>query len=215
MFTKKFLNSLSAIVIILGSHVFGQTTPSVTQNAKKSSCSNIVALAGDVKIDCSTLTPAQQKIIENIPALLHKILANQLDPDAVMSKLEEILHVVNPNLPKRTYACNGSWVSQSPDVNGLTYSFSPQGYVDPSVSEMGELTIAHQYQELLKVCTAQIVSKPEWLTPRLFCAFAYEGMGNITKAKEMLAAYDIQKGPAYDGADGCRNFSNSLHASLK
>ncbi len=33
MFTKRFLNSLSAIVIVLGSQAFGQTLPSVTQDA--------------------------------------------------------------------------------------------------------------------------------------------------------------------------------------
>jgi len=76
---------------VLGSQAFGQTLPSVTQDAKNSSCSNIVALAGDVKIDCSSLTPAQQKIIESIPSILHKILANQVDAETILSKLDGCL----------------------------------------------------------------------------------------------------------------------------
>jgi hypothetical protein len=49
-----------------------------------------VALAGNVDIKCSSLTPAQRKIIEGIPAILNKILANQLDTEAVMAKLDEM-----------------------------------------------------------------------------------------------------------------------------
>jgi hypothetical protein len=81
---------LSAALSLPTSTAIGQNPPTVTQEAKGSPCSNIVALVGDVKLDCSSLTPAQQKIIESIPAVLHKILANHLDPDAVMGKLDEL-----------------------------------------------------------------------------------------------------------------------------
>lgn len=94
------LKSLSALMLASGGlQALGQAPPSVKQDAKNASCSNIVALAGNVNLDCSSLTPAQQKLIESIPALLHKILANQLDPNAVMEKLNEIhkdiLHIQN------------------------------------------------------------------------------------------------------------------------
>jgi hypothetical protein len=69
--------------------------------------------------------------------------------------------------------------------------------------------------KLLKVCTAEIESKPEWLTPRLFCAIAYGSLGNTAKAKEMLAVYDAGKGPAYDGDASCKQMSDVLHANLK
>jgi hypothetical protein len=64
--------------------------PTIKQEAKDSSCTNIVALTGNVNINCSSLTPAQRKIIDSIPALLNKIFVNQLDPEAVMTKLDEM-----------------------------------------------------------------------------------------------------------------------------
>jgi hypothetical protein len=88
------LKSLSALILASGGlSAFGQSTatPSVTQDAKNSSCSNIVALAGNVEVNCSSLTPAQKKLIESIPGLLHKIIADQLDPQVVMTKLDEII----------------------------------------------------------------------------------------------------------------------------
>jgi hypothetical protein len=90
MFPNRFLSSLSAIFVILCGPVLCQTVPSITQDAKNSSCSNIVALVGSVSLDCSSLTPEQQKLIESIPALLRKMLAEQLDPKLVMEKLDEI-----------------------------------------------------------------------------------------------------------------------------
>jgi hypothetical protein len=91
MFPSRFLSSLSAVVIVLCGPIIGQTVPSITQDAKNSSCSNIIALVGSVTLDCSSLTPAQQKIIDGIPSLLHKIIAQQLDPQLVMEKLDEII----------------------------------------------------------------------------------------------------------------------------
>ena len=46
--------------------------------------------------------------------IMNKILANHLDPDAVMAKLNEILHAVNPNAPKITYTFDGSERLESP-----------------------------------------------------------------------------------------------------
>ena len=91
------LKSLSVLALAFGNPAFCQSTatPNVKQDAKNSSCSNIVALAGNVKIDCKSLTPAQQKLIESIPSLLNKILVRQLDPDAVRTMLENIQSQVN------------------------------------------------------------------------------------------------------------------------
>jgi hypothetical protein len=72
-----------------GAH--GQSMPNLEQNSAKSACSNIVALSGDVNINYSSLTPQQKKTLDTIPAILRKILANQIDTKAVMDKLDEIL----------------------------------------------------------------------------------------------------------------------------
>ncbi len=87
---KRSLNVvLTLSFIATGAH--GQSMPNLEQNSAKSACSNIVALSGDVNINCSSLTPQQKKTLDTIPAILRKILANQIDTKAVMDKLDEIL----------------------------------------------------------------------------------------------------------------------------
>jgi len=85
--------ALEVILALLATATYGpsQTPSTVTQKSKDSACSNIVALAGNVDVKCSSLTPAQQKIIDCIPGVLNKILSNQLDVSLVMAKLDELL----------------------------------------------------------------------------------------------------------------------------
>jgi hypothetical protein len=164
-----------------------------------------------IQINCGIGKDQGQKMI----AILNKILADRLDADVVMAKLDEILHAVNPNLPTKAYFCNGSWRSIGIGANSgmqMNANFAP----DPSLAEMANLTNTNnQYEKLLKVCSFQIESNPDWLTPRLFCAIAYRSLGNTAKAKEMLEAYDARKGPAYDGDDNCKKISDFLHANLR
>lgn len=94
----------SVAIAFSGVLVFSQTTPSIKQEAKNASCSNIVALAGNATVNCSSLTPRQQKIIESIPSVLNEILTNQLDPDKVMAKLDEIekgIEQIRAQTPRR------------------------------------------------------------------------------------------------------------------
>ncbi len=162
-------------------------------------------------ISCGIGKEQGQKML----AILNKILANRIDTDAVMTKLDEILHAVNPNLPTKIYFCGGGWRSQGPSANvGLMMTMNSSN--DPSLQQMIDLANARptEDQELLKVCTSQIESKPEWLTPRLFCAIAYARIGDKTKMKEMLDAYDSRKGPAYDDDKFCQQLSSVAHSAL-
>lgn len=68
----------------------GQLAQKVQQKSESSTCSNIVALTGNVNINCSNLTPEQKKELDKIPGILKKILANQLPADEVMKKLDEM-----------------------------------------------------------------------------------------------------------------------------
>jgi hypothetical protein len=191
---------------------WAQAQPSVKQEAKDSACSNIVALSGNVSINCSSLTAAQRKLIESIPAVLNKILSNQLDPDAVMEKLDEILKAVNPNVPAKTYFCNGQWRTAGP---GPSAAFQiTLGGDDRAFQEMAQLNNSHEYAELLKFCRTQIDSAPEWLTPYLFCSLGHLALGNSLKAREMLSYYDSKTGPAYESPP-CRQMSDYLHQRLQ
>ncbi len=143
--------------------------------------------------------------------ILNKILQNQLDPQAVIAKLDEILKAVNPNLPTRTYFCNGQWRTAGPGKNaGFEINM---GGDDSVFQQMARLNNSRQYADLLKICLSQIQSAPEWLTPRLFCGLAYLGLGDKVKAKEMLKEFDSKTGPAYD-AEACNQITTFLHASL-
>jgi hypothetical protein len=186
-------------------------TPSVKQESKDSTCSNIVALAGNVDIKCSSLTPAQRKIIEGIPAILSKILANQLNTEAVMAKLDEILKAINPNIPSKTYFCDGIWRTSGPSANAAV-AISIGGD-DHAFQTIIRLQNAGKHKELLEFCLAQIQSTPEWLTPKLFSALAYLALGDSEKAKAMLAEFESKAGDAYD-TDGCKQASEYLHEQL-
>jgi hypothetical protein len=44
-------------------------------------------------------------------------LLHQLDPDALMAKLDEILKVVNPNIPAKRISANGQWRTAGPGAH--------------------------------------------------------------------------------------------------
>ncbi len=201
--------TIVGIALLAITQSFAQSTPTKQQAGD---CSiNDVGSNNQLTIDCRGISKEQgQKIL----AILNKMLANQIDADKVMAKLDEILHAVNPNLPTKAYFCKGGWRSVGPGPN-IGIQMTMNGGEDPSGQQMAKLADAGQFKELLKVCTAQIESKPEWLTPRLFCGLAYAEMGDNVKAKEMVKAYDDGKGPAYDGDSFCRQFSDLVHSKLK
>jgi hypothetical protein len=87
--------SLVLALSLLAIATHSQSTVKVDQNSDKSPCSNIVALAGNVNINCSTLSPDQQKLLARIPTLLNKILTNQGDPKIISDKLDEILEALS------------------------------------------------------------------------------------------------------------------------
>jgi len=145
--------------------------------------------------------------------IMNRIIANQLDPDAVMTKLDEILKAVNPNLAAKTYFCNGQWRTAGPSASAAFAIM--MGGDDSIFQNMIQLNNSRQYSGLLKLCAAQIQSTPEWLTPRLFCALAYLGIGDKEKARSMFAEFEVKTGPAYDDADACKQMAAFLRANLQ
>jgi hypothetical protein len=122
MTTKISLIGLSFICVSWLSYAQA-TKPEIQQKADHSKCSNIVALSGNVSIKCSAMTPEQQRLIEKLPQLLNKILANQLDPDTIMKKLDEI--EAAQKAPQTVIAPNGigsiGGTLINPQVNNFGY----------------------------------------------------------------------------------------------
>jgi hypothetical protein len=149
-------------------------------------------------------------------AILNKILADRLDTNAVMAKLDEILKGMNPNVAPKVYMCNGTWRSAGPGVadDGVpsVLMINTGGDTKP-FKEMIQLNNSGDYAGLLNACLAAIKSTPEWLTPRLFCSIAYLETKDETNAREMLAEFDAKTGPYYTVGE-CRQMSDYLHANL-
>jgi hypothetical protein len=185
-------------------------TPQTGRAITTGSCSPAVTGNNNqFRITCQGITKEQGAKMVNI---LNTILANQLDPKVVMSKLDEILHAVNPNLLIKTYFCDGTYRQTGPAANvGFLVNVAGD---DKAFQEMVTLNNAQKWDDLLKECLVQIESAPEWLTPRLFCGMAYQGLGNKVKAKEMLTEFDSRTGPSY-AVDGCKQMSDHLHATLQ
>lgn len=188
---------------------FAQTTQTGQATASGPCSPAVTGSDNQFTINCQGIGKEQgQKMLD----ILNKILANQLDPEAVMTKLDEILRAVNPNVPTKTYLCNGQWRAAGPGTDAaLELS---RGGDDSAFQEMFRLNNSGQYPELLKTCLAQIDSTPEWLTPRLFCALAYVATGDKVRAKAMMKEFDSKTGPAYDfGA--CHQMTVYLHNQLQ
>lgn len=82
----------------------------IQQKADKSLCANVVALTGDVNLNCSTLSPSQAKAIKEIPAILKLALANQQYLSDILAKLEEVSRKspLAVSSSEQTQNCNGS-----------------------------------------------------------------------------------------------------------
>ena len=113
----------------------GQSNPTVNQTGKHGSCINIVALSG-AKVDCSHLTPAQSKALENIPTILKMALENQTYLEEILKRLNEVSTNPPPVVCKDNANCGvstgqtggitaGQIVNQEPitwyEWNGVTH----------------------------------------------------------------------------------------------
>src|SRR5258707_3323058 len=204
----KKMAEIVGIILVGIAQLFAQSKPPTQQHAGDCSI-NSIGSNNQFTIDCRGISKEQgQKML----AILNKILANQLDPDAVMAKLDEILKAVNPNIPAKTYFCNGQWRVAGPGAHaGFEINM---GGDESAFQTMLFLNNSRQYADLLKACIAQVSSSPEWLTPRLFCGLAYLGTGDKARAKDMLTDFDSRTGPSYN-VDACPQMSDYLHKVLQ
>jgi hypothetical protein len=134
-----------------------------------------------VSIDCRGVSKEEAaKMI----SILNKILSNQIDPDAVMAKLDEILKAVNPNAGQITYG-----------FNGMRRIISP-GRVQGDDGEMSvfarlkSLQDNHDWNRLIEESEAEIKKVPAWLTPYAFKGLAYLNLGKHDEGIKLLEYVD-------------------------
>jgi hypothetical protein len=143
----------------------------------KGPCSPAVTGSNDTfTINCGIDKKQGQRMLD----ILNKILANQLDPEAVMAKLDEILGALNPNKATVTYGFNGIKRTISPsrreaDASGVDV-FMEFGKKSNARDWLGLATLAEEQKKL----------RPEWLTPYYAGAQAYSQLCEKEKAVENL-----------------------------
>jgi hypothetical protein len=162
--------------------------PSTAQNSTTGSCSPIVTQnRGPVTIECSGVPEQLQRQFVEI---LNTILQKQLDPAAVMGKLDEISKGVGELKRKSMDAERG--IASFYEYNGakhdqvgshFTVQTTPQMV---AFQKMLELVKAGQLRELAILCEEQIVAAPTWLTPYYFAGGAYFDLGDKWKALDRL-----------------------------
>jgi hypothetical protein len=172
-----------------------------TANTTSGSCSPIVTgNDGTVTIECKGMSDQLQGQLVDI---LNRILKNQIDPQLVMSKLDEISKGVG-SLKERSVDAERGVISIY-DFNGakregvagrmsLTVGAETQVF-----QEMQKLFSQKEWPSLLALCDKQISETPKWLTPHLYLALAYGNLGQNEKAKEKLEYVAQRAGndPAY------------------
>jgi hypothetical protein len=173
---------------------------------------------GTITINCTSIDPKLMEEMKRTIAVLDRIAKRQADP-AVLNglrelnqKMDEVLRGMNPNLPVKTYFCDGTWRTAGPGPGiGLDVVM---GGDSAAFESMRQLNNSGKYVELLRACQAQIESDPGWLTPYLFCGLGHLAAGNTKNAREMFEHFDSQTGPGYD-VPACRQMSEYLRQKLK
>jgi hypothetical protein len=139
--------------------------------------------------------------------LLNAIIEKQIDPAAVMGKLDEIAKGVDGLKQKSLDSARG--VISIYDFNGARRVQSAGRIsvtVGPEIDrfrQMVQLHDAAKWAELVTLCEREITSTPEWLTPYLYAGVAYANLGDRQKAIAKLSHVVEQAGrdPAYQDAE--------------
>jgi hypothetical protein len=124
-------------VVIFATSVSSQNSATGRHEVEQRNCNNIVALTGDVNVNCAGLSPEQQKILADNRILLNRLYSKQRDQKAQMDKIEAIL--------KELKSVSSAAVAQEPHIQAQlaiesladnSFKFSVQ------LENIGEVTIA-------------------------------------------------------------------------
>ncbi len=186
---------MKLILLLLISSIASLAQPSATTSAP---CSPIAPNnTGSITISCPGISQDQgQKLI----AILNKILAKQIDPETVLTKLDEIQSDVR-KLRQGIYSgydFNGARRETRPGYTGAV-----AGNEFTVFQAMIKLQANKNWPELLTAAEGQIKKTPDWLTPYLFSGIANANLGNKSAAIERLTFVRDQAAgdPNYADAD--------------
>jgi hypothetical protein len=168
--------SLTALPWLLPLLALSQQTSTTTGPCSPVAPNN----TGTITIHCGGISP---KLGNQLVAILNRIAKNQLDPDAVMAKLDEIGKDVK-RLGRGIYSgydFNGARREQRPGYSGVIV-----GEETGVFQTMVGLQKEQKWKELLNVAETQIKKTPDWLTPYIFSGMANAQLGQRNAAIERL-----------------------------
>jgi hypothetical protein len=96
---RLLLSLISTItMLVVGTSAFSQASTTVKQAAEQSICSNVVTLTGNTNVNCSNLTAAQKRAIEEIP----KIMKMALDSQKFLQSIQDEIQKVKSNCENKS-----------------------------------------------------------------------------------------------------------------
>lgn len=130
---KAWFGSLVPFFCSLAIHAQTPAAGKVTQSTG-GICSPAVVAGSNVTITCSVLTADQQRLLTQMPALLQKIIRNQIEPALLLEKLDEIKKLQTAQLervaPRRVSARQAEILS-----SGLLSFRGKKVQIQPGIDE--------------------------------------------------------------------------------
>ena len=157
---------------------------------------------------------------DKVTNLLNELLQKQGEGAGETNrKLDSILSFlqtnVNPNRLVVTYDCAGSRFTKGQTAEAVMDVNADYGAKTEDLKKMAELSNAGKYKELVDLCTQEMKSAPEWLTPYLLCSLGHNTLHHNDEAKRLLVYYEQHTGPAYQDNAECKRLADHLHEVLR
>ena len=205
------MRTIVIVLLVAYTASLAQGTSTTTGKAEtKGACSPAVSGSTNTfNIECGIGQRQGSEII----AILNKIISEGLSAEAVMKKLDEILHAVNPNQAITVYDCYGRFTKKGPGANAAVEEYFGGDDNIPKVKDLATMYNNRAYADLTKQSGWFIQTQPEWLTPYLFNGLGSLSLGNKAHAKEMYLYYETRKGPAYE-TSACNRVEAELRQQL-
>lgn len=189
--------AIVALLLLVAAPCFAQTTKAGEAKTSGACSPAVTGNNNQFTINCSGISQAQG---QQLLSILNRILSQQLDPKAVMDKLDEIEKEVKKGNTGvwSGYDFNGAQRTQSPGRSMVVAG--PETTV---FQQMYQLNLSKNWSDLLQLSEQEIKSTPGWATPYFFSGIANTELGNRDAAVERLQKF-------LSGADDRIDYQNAV-----
>ena len=183
-------------LLLITAPCFSQTTKTVEAKTSGACSPAVTGNSNHFTINCSGISRTQG---QQLLSILNRILSQQLDPKAVMDKLDEIENEVKKGNTGvwSGYDFNGAKRTQSPGRSMVV-----AGLETTVFQQMYRLKVSKNWSELLQLSEQEIKSTPDWATPYFFSGIANAELDDRDAAVERLQKF-------LSGADDRIDYQNA------